>query len=524
MSSGGSEVADANIAASPGHVRDRQALATPPGSPPEAPNPSAPEAPHPSPPGPAWQRRYQLGLVGIDFCAVVVAIVAGYVLRFGLRTGTLNSPDDLAFSILLPVFWIAAVAVNRGYETRFVGAGTTEFERVFRSFLHVTVLTSFVAFATKSDLARGFVTAVLPLALLIDLTLRCARRRQLHQRRSHGSALTAVLAVGGPASLARFTRLLSRDRFAGLHVVGACVPAEIADDAGSAATEDLAALGVPVLGDADAVVSAAQRCGADTVAVLSGEVSPEKLRWISWQLEGTEIGLIVSPGLTEVAGRRLHIQPVDGLPLLYVDEPEFSGFRRVVKAVFDRSMAALALLLLAPLLIVLALLVRATSAGPALFRQRRVGLHGELFTLLKFRSMCADAEQRLSQLRELNDSDGVLFKVRRDPRVTRIGRVMRKYSLDELPQLINVLCGQMSLVGPRPPLPDEVDAYGADVRRRLLVKPGITGLWQVSGRSDLSWEESVRLDLRYVENWSLALDVIVLFKTAGAVFTASGAY
>jgi exopolysaccharide biosynthesis polyprenyl glycosylphosphotransferase len=254
-------------------------------------------------------------------------------------------------------------------------------------------------------------------------------------------------------------------------------------------------------------------------------MDPDKLRWISWQLEGTDADLIVSPGLAEVAGRRLHIQPVAGLPLLYVDEPQFTGFRRVLKSAFDRTLAAAALVVLAPLLVLIAVLVKATSRGWPFFLQTRVGKDGRTFKMIKFRSMYAGAERRVSELLAYNQApDGVLFKMHDDPRVTRIGRTLRRYSLDEVPQLINVVTGAMSLVGPRPPLPDEVAQYGDHVRRRLLVKPGLTGLWQISGRSDLSWEESVRLDLRYVENWSLALDMVVLLKTARAVLRAEGAY
>lgn len=281
---------------------------------------------------------------------------------------------------------------------------------------------------------------------------------------------------------------------------------------------------MPLLGDEDSVLAAARTCGAHRVAVLSGGIDAQKLRWISWQLEGTDTDLVVSPGLTEVGGRRLHIQRVAGLPLLHIDEPEFSGFRRMVKGAFDRVMAGLALIVLSPVLIGIALAVRLAGPGPVLFTQTRIGRNGRTFRMIKFRSMCLDAESRRAALIEHNESAGPLFKIRTDPRVTAVGRVLRRFSLDELPQLFNVITGSMSLVGPRPPLAEEVAQYRDDARRRLLVKPGLTGLWQISGRSDLSWDESVRLDLRYVENWSLALDMVVLWKTARAVVGAHGAY
>jgi exopolysaccharide biosynthesis polyprenyl glycosylphosphotransferase len=285
-----------------------------------------------------------------------------------------------------------------------------------------------------------------------------------------------------------------------------------------------AATAVPV-GGLDDVVEIAGRLGADTIAVTSAsETAAQYLRQLSWQLEGTGIELLVAPGLIEVAGPRLHIRPLEGLPLLSIEQPRFEGWQSVIKGGLDRITAALGLLVLAPVLCAIAIGIKVTSPGPVLFRQERVGVNGTTFTMLKFRSMVVDADSQLDALRAQNISDGVLFKMRVDPRVTRIGGVLRRLSLDELPQLFNVLGGSMSLVGPRPPLPAEVARYDASVHRRFLVKPGLTGLWQVSGRSDLPWEEAVRLDLRYVENWSLAMDLLILAKTVRAVLGSSGAY
>jgi len=226
-----------------------------------------------------------------------------------------------------------------------------------------------------------------------------------------------------------------------------------------------------------------------------------------------------------VAGPRIHIRPVAGLPFLHVEEPELSGGRRLLKGAFDRAVACTTLLLLLPMMVGLGLAVRLNTAGPVLFRQARCGRGGRPFTMYKYRSMRVGAEAQLQMLLSENEhAEGLLFKIRRDPRVTAVGRWLRRYSLDELPQLLNVAKGDMSLVGPRPPLPSEVARYDGEVHRRLLVKPGLTGLWQVSGRSDLTWEESVRLDLEYVENWSLAMDFMILWKTAFAVMRADGAY
>lgn len=471
-----------------------------------------------------WFRRYQLSLLTSDFIAAATAVVASFALRFGPVADSAGGRFYLVLSVVAPVAWVAAVSTNRGYEARFVGVGATEFHRIFQAFLQLTAVVAFTSFVTKAELARGFVLLALPLALLLTIVGRYGARKWLHRQRGNGRALSLVLVVGDASAIEDFTSMVRRDRYAGMRVAGACVPVELAID--EITISALTAIDVPILGDVDCIRAAVSISQADTVAVVSsGVLGPEKLRSISWQLEGTSTDLVVSPGLTEVAGPRLHIRPVAGLPLLHVEEPQFTGFRRVLKGAFDRGVAALALLVLSPLLLALAVSVRLGSPGPALFRQVRVGRSGGTFMMLKFRSMYTDAEERLAGLSSRSQhGDGVLFKMRDDPRVTPIGRFLRKYSLDELPQLVNVVRGTMSLVGPRPPLPLEVARYEDHVHRRLLVKPGLTGLWQVSGRSDLSWEDSVRLDLRYVENWSLAEDLLILWKTARAVLAGSGAY
>jgi exopolysaccharide biosynthesis polyprenyl glycosylphosphotransferase len=469
----------------------------------------------------SWLRRYQLGLAAIDATAASLAALVSFLLRFGTTSG---GRYDAVVGLVLPLAWVALVGANRGYEGRFVGVGSAEFQRIFHAFLQLTALVAIASFVTRADLARGFVLVVLPSALVLDLIFRFTARKWLHRQRAHGRAMTSVLVVGDADAIADFTGMLRRDRYAGMRVVGACVPSELTVDPHT--IDVLDDIDVPLLGDVDSVRSAVQLSRTDTVAVVSsGSIGPEKLRWISWQLEGSATDLVVSPGLTEVAGPRLHIQPVAGLPLLHVEEPEFAGFRRVLKSGFDRTVAVAALLILSPVLIALVFAIRLGSNGPALFRQTRVGRDGRTFTMLKFRSMYADAEDRLVGLSEQSQhGDGILFKMRNDPRITKVGRLLRKFSLDELPQLINVVTGSMSLVGPRPPLPREVARYEDHVHRRLLVKPGLTGLWQVSGRSDLAWDESVRLDLRYVENWSIAGDLQILWKTMFAVARGTGAY
>ena len=309
---------------------------------------------------------------------------------------------------------------------------------------------------------------------------------------------------------------LKREVYHGLTVVGTCVarPGERDEVAG-----------VPIYGGLDDITAAVKAFDADTVAVLTcPEIDGIKLRSLAWELEKTGTDLCVSPALLDVAGPRTTIRPTAGLTLLHVDHPQLEGFRVVVKDLFDRCAAAAALIMLAPLMAALAMTVWLSDRGPVFFTQVRVGKDGRAFRIYKFRTMVVDAELRKAELMDRNEHDGVLFKLHKDPRVTAIGTHLRRWSIDELPQLFNVFLGDMSLVGPRPALPAEAEKYAEHVRRRLVVKPGITGLWQVSGRANLSWDESVRLDLRYVENWSFALDLQILWKTVSAILQGSGAY
>jgi exopolysaccharide biosynthesis polyprenyl glycosylphosphotransferase len=252
----------------------------------------------------------------------------------------------------------------------------------------------------------------------------------------------------------------------------------------------------------------------------------ERLRRVTWALHGAGLQLAVVPGLTEVAQARVRPASAAGLTVLHIVAPAQQFGTPVFKSLLDRVGSAFGLLLLTPLFAAIAVAVRCSSPGPVFHRQIRCGLHGEPFRMWKFRTMVVDAEARLAELTRsgANQHDGHMFKMRRDPRVTRVGSVLRRLSLDELPQLLNVLCGDMSLIGPRPPMPAEVARYDTTELRRLAVRPGMTGLWQVSGRSDLSWDETVALDLWYVDNWSVAADMEIMTRTLRAVVDGRGAY
>jgi exopolysaccharide biosynthesis polyprenyl glycosylphosphotransferase len=463
---------------------------------------------------PRWVRTYTTSLVAFE---TVAAAVAGGAAVLG-RSGSLDVSSLLFWAaVTLVIAWPALLGATGAYSERIYGTGSDEYRRVGRAGFLLLALVSFLSYAAALDLSRIFVALAIPALIAVTLIGRYAARGRLRSLRARGRCTKRVLVVGRGGAVLELAGQLRRERYAGLDVVAACVtPGDRVRVAAQA--------GVPV-GGLDEVLSVAAEVGADTIAVTSAsETAAQYLRQLSWQLEGTGIELLVAPGLIEVAGPRLHIRPFEGLPLLSIEQPSFEGWRRLIKHGVDRVAALVALVLLAPVMVTIALLVKLSSPGPVFYRQERIGLNGQSFTMLKFRSMVVDADRKLDDLRGDNISDGLLFKMRSDPRVTPVGRILRRLSLDELPQLLNVLRGTMSLVGPRPPLPSEVARYDRSVSRRLLVRPGLTGLWQISGRSDLSWEESVRLDLRYVENWSLALDMVILWKTGRAVIRSEGAY
>jgi exopolysaccharide biosynthesis polyprenyl glycosylphosphotransferase len=399
--------------------------------------------------------------------------------------------------------------------------GPEEFRRVFSAAVMLLATIGTVSWGLDLDVARGYVVVALPLATLLTLLTRYAHRRWLHRRRALGAFQQTTLLVGHRSAVAALDEQIDRERYHGLTVIGCCLPALPVDHD----TSTDAFNGLPVLGGLDEVAGVVRCYEVDTVAVLPcPELDGPALRRLGWELEDTQAELLLAPAVTEIAGPRVRIRPVSGLPLLHMERPEIKGVRRLTKGVFDRTCALLGLLLLLPVLLGVASAVKLTSRGPVFFTEERVGRDGVPFRMLKFRSMMVDADRMVDALVDQSDGNGVLFKKKVDPRVTRVGRVLRRYSVDELPQLINVLKGDMSLVGPRPPLQREVEKYGYDMRRRFLVKPGLTGLGQISGRSDLSWDDSVRIDVRYVENWSLTSDAMILCKTVGAVLRGSGAY
>ncbi|MET0493984.1 MAG: sugar transferase [Actinoplanes sp.] len=468
-----------------------------------------------------WHRPYTLILIFLDLGSALLASLLAVVFIEKASSGFQGREQIfyLVAYVAVPLGWIFILWTSGSYDRRYLGLGSEEFKRVVRAFVTVVACVSLLSFATKTQLSRVTIAYVTVAALVFILFCRYSARQILHvsrKRTGHG-AHRMILMGTLPEALEVYTAV-TRSPAAGL------IPVAIHITDGYAAARGVETP-VPIYAGKD-VLALVREVGGDTIAVCgSASSEPGELRRLAWALEGTGVDLVVAPQLTDIAGPRVHIRPIEGLPLLHVEEPTLSGPGWLAKNLLDRVAAFFGLLLLTPVLAVIALGIRMTSPGPVFFRQPRVGHEGRTFRVWKFRTMDVDAEERKASLKELelNESDGMLFKMKEDPRIFPFGSKLRATSLDELPQLINVLKGEMSLVGPRP-LPADDGDYLGDVRRRLLVRPGITGLWQVSGRSDLSWDESVRLDLYYVDNWSLTYDLSILWRTIWVVLRRKGAY
>ncbi|MDM7855462.1 sugar transferase [Cellulomonas alba] len=476
------------------------------------------------PAGASWASSYASRIAVSDAVCVVFAMVVAYVVRFDPSRGTVVAgdfaPSYLSLSVGLAVAWLVALAVVRSRDRRVVGAGPGEYQRVFTATWRLFALVAIAAYMLKMQIGRGYLAIAAPLGLALLLTGRAAWRRWLRRMRDQGEFRSGIVVIGHRAKAARLIEELNHAPHSGYTVVGVCVPE------GEVAPNERIH-GVPVLGSMNDAAHAAVDVGAAAVAVSGSDaVTSEAVRQLGWDLEGTGIDLALTLALLDVAGPRVMLSPVNDLPLMYVDEPRFSGGRYVLKSAFDWVTALAITVVISPLLITIAVLVKATSPGPVFYRQERVGKDGRHFGMVKFRSMRRDAHSMLEAVlaAEGADSLGLFYKPKNDPRVTKVGRVLRRYSLDELPQLLNVLNGTMSLVGPRPQIDAEVALYDRRASRRLLVKPGLTGLWQVSGRSDLPPDEAIRLDVRYVENWTLFGDLLIMARTVKAMFAAEGAY
>ena len=472
-----------------------------------------------------WQRRYAANLRLTDTLVVAAAVAAAQYLRFGtVTTATTDYAGILptAFSIALTALWLAFLVAFRTRSPRFIGAGIEEYRRVIAASLWMFLLLAVAELLLKLELSRGYLVVAFGLGISGLLLSRLMWRKYAVRQHRNGRFQTAVLAIGELDAVAHFAAEVVADVESGYRLVGACVLGADGLRGDHLTVDDVR---IPIVGGEGHALRAIHSLGADTVVIAgAGRLGCHDIRRLSWQLEPIGVDLLMAPGVMDVAASRLTVRPIGGMPLLSVGKPQYRGAKRSVKRAFDVCFSAFALVLAMPVLLLAALAIKLTSRGPVLYTAERIGIDGTPFAMFKLRTMVEDADQQLAALLDRNESDGVLFKIRDDPRITPVGRILRKYSIDELPQLVNVLRGEMSIVGPRPPLKREVDSYDSDVQRRLLVRPGITGLWQVSGRADLLWDKAVRLDLSYVDNWSMVGDIVIIAKTVQAVYKSRGAY
>lgn len=473
-----------------------------------------------------WRTGHQKILALVDATAVLWSMSGTLILRFGSNHGqefiSTDGEPYIAVTLLLSAIWWTMLGLWGSRDTTILGYGTEEYKRLISSSFWLFGLVATFSYVFRLDTARGYIALALPAGIASLLVGRMLVRTYLRSQRLSGRSISTVMLIGGVYGVEHLARALRSHPMAGYLPVATYLPGT---PRGTTIDNELT---IPNLGHepaAESILSAIQACRPDAVALSTGvPLPPRVIRELGWALAEMHVKMIMAPALTDIAGPRIHTQPVAGLPLIHVSTPNLGNGQRLLKRAFDLTGASLLVAVLSPLLVVVALIVRFDSPGPVVFKQERVGAGGEHFKMYKFRSMVVDAEARLDALKTQNEGNGVLFKLKADPRITRAGSFLRRFSLDELPQLFNVLNGTMSLVGPRPPLPSEVELYQNHVHRRLMVRPGLTGLWQVSGRSLLSWDDTVRLDLYYVENWSVAGDIAILLRTFRAVLARQGAY
>lgn len=462
----------------------------------------------------AWPRRYASRLFYSDVCVLLITYVVGLLIVAPgpLRTVTWPDGPQLSYFEVLAVIcviWLAALDAADTRDRYVVGHGIDEYRRIANASLFVFGVTVALAFFLGMELSRVLVAALIPLGMVLLLFSRWLWRQWLRGRQRKGEYLYRAILVGESSKVKHVARQMRRTTSSGYAIVGV-----VTDDDASEGIPDLA-----ILGDMTSTEAALDAADIDAIVIVgSDDLDPDAMRRLGYAVSDRDIQLIMAPALTDVAGPRLHSTPVAGLPLVHVDFPRMEGANRFYKRTFDLVGAALFLILLSPVFLSAAMAVRIEGPGPIFYRQERIGRGGRTFGMRKFRSMVAEADDQLESLLDMQgSSDKPLFKVNDDPRITKVGRFLRRHSIDELPQLINVFRGEMSLVGPRPQRAAEVALYDDLAHRRHLVKPGMSGLWQVSGRSALSWEETIRLDLYYVENWSFMQDIIILFRTVRSV-------
>ncbi len=452
-----------------------------------------------------------LGILGTSIgIYIAVMISSGYLLD------AVGTPLTGAAMI---VAWLLLILLRGGYEARFLGVGNEEFKRVVTAGMTLLAAIAIASYVAKSAPPLRLVLPSLLIGTMLVLLGRWLLRVWLGRQRLAGRFQQSTLIVGDRLRSAAMSESFATDAVAGFKVIGTVQPPRVPGG-------DLRPDAHDQIVDAwlDDVMDWIDAHNVHAVAVAeSTAVDPALLRRLAWRLEGPRIDLLVSPVLSDVAGPRMSVRPAAGLPLIHLDEPSLTGPKRALKRMVDLLIAVPLLILLAPVFLLIAMAIKFDSLGRVFYVGERIGRSGEVFRCIKFRTMHVGADLlRGDVIGELDDD--VADRYREDPRVTRVGRVLRRWSMDELPQLVNVISGSMSLVGPRPMLCDELALLGDAENRRHLTKPGMTGLWQISGRKEVSWDDRMRMDLHYIETWSIALDLVILAKTAKAVISGHGAY
>lgn len=452
-----------------------------------------------------------------DAVAVSVALFGASIIRFEIMDAAPAARWDYTVITLaaIPV-WIFLFYLYGLYEPRQVLGPVNEFKQVFHGVVAGTVVIFITDSITNMNLARGWALIAMVTGFLFVGGERLLVRKTLHFLRRRGGDTTRTIVLGANHEGRTVAKTLEREGWLGYKILGFVDDdLQIGTDLGD---------GKRVIGTTAQLKDLVEQKNASLVLVAASAFDTTMLNRLFWELQDIDVDLQMTSGTIDLMASRMIVQSVAGVPLLYVRRTGMDRTQKTMKRALDVIGAGLGLLLLSPVLLALSFWIKRDSDGGTFFKQVRVGRDGALFECWKFRSMYADAEERRAELEHLNEGAGLLFKLADDPRVTKVGKVLRRYSLDELPQLWNVLRGEMSLVGPRPALPSEVEQYDDWVRNRLKVKPGMSGLWQVSGRTDTSFSDYIRYDLFYIQNWSLSLDLWILWRTLRAVFSAEGAH
>jgi exopolysaccharide biosynthesis polyprenyl glycosylphosphotransferase len=458
-------------------------------------------------------RVYATRAVIWDAVAVAAASAIGFILRWTIPYNLdISDGTYVFFALVVVVSWMAVLVLRGAYDTRILGVGSEEFKRIVGASALVFGAIAIIAFALKLDLSRGFVLITFLVGMTLLLSVRWVLRAWLRHERMYGHFLHRTMVIGSGTGQEELVDMLDRDPVAGFTVV------DVIDEPPVDATAQQLDTWL------DEVMARINLEDADTVAVAgSPALGQTVIQQLAWRLEGPRVDLLVAPNLGDVAGPRVTMRMAADLPLLHLDEPHLTGPKRAIKRTLDIVFGVLLFVLFLPFMLIAAIGTFATSRGPVLYTQQRVGRGGELITVRKFRTMYVGADKDREKVIGTPD-EHIFERYKTDPRITPFGRILRRWSIDEMPQVVNVIGGNMSLVGPRPVLPEELGLFDDADHRRHLTKPGLTGLWQVSGRKEVDWDERMRMDLDYVENWSPALDLVIVAKTAKVVLSGKGAY